>query len=189
MPGGMLQGFLDLRVFLRFDGQFFFMKGVDPERIVGILSGIWSAKAVSVACDIGVFTALSEGAKDIEELARELNVNQSGLKMLLNVCVSLGLLKKTGDRYENTEESETFLVIGKETYLGDFITLIGEDYYELCRGLKDGIITGRPVRNAWDFRLVDMNYARRFTKAMIGVSSGAAEVLLQNIDLSGISSI
>ena len=73
------------------------------------------------ACELKVFTYLSQGPMRAEALAHHCQVPVRGLQRLLNACVVLELLEKEDESYHNTPIAETFLVQGKSGYMGNFI--------------------------------------------------------------------
>ena len=96
------------------------------------------------ACQLQVFTHLSQGPLSADALAQSCQVPVRGLQRLLNACVVLDLLEKEDERYQNTPIAETFLVQGKPGYMGDFIGG-GMEYYEAWGRLIQAIREDRPT--------------------------------------------
>ena len=97
------------------------------------------------ACELKVFTYLSQGPMSAEALAHHCQVPVRGLQRLLNACVVLDLLEKEDESYHNTPIAETFLVQGKSGYMGNFIQA-GAEQYEAWGHLVQAIQQDRPVR-------------------------------------------
>jgi hypothetical protein len=97
------------------------------------------------ACELKVFTYLSQGPRSAEDLARHCQVAVRGLQRLLNACVVLDLLEKEDESYHNTPIAETFLVQGKSAYMGNFIQA-GAEQYEAWGHLLQAIQEDRPTR-------------------------------------------
>jgi 3-hydroxy-5-methyl-1-naphthoate 3-O-methyltransferase len=97
------------------------------------------------ACELKVFTYLSQGPMPAEALAHHCQVPVRGLQRLLNACVVLELLEKEDERYSNTPIAETFLVQGKSGYMGNFIRA-GAEQYEAWGHLTQAIREDRPMR-------------------------------------------
>ena len=97
------------------------------------------------ACELKVFTYLSQGPTSAEALARHCQVPVRGLQRLLNACVVLDLLEKEDESYHNTPIAETFLVQGKSGYMGNFIQA-GAEQYEAWGHLIQAIQEDRPMR-------------------------------------------
>jgi 3-hydroxy-5-methyl-1-naphthoate 3-O-methyltransferase len=96
------------------------------------------------ACELKVFTHLSEGPMSADALAHNCQVPIRGLQRLLNACVVLDLLEKEDERYRNTPIAETFLVQGKPGYMGVLIGG-GTEHYEAWGRLTQAIWEDRPV--------------------------------------------
>jgi hypothetical protein len=86
------------------------------------------------ACQLQVFTHLSQGALRVDSLAQHCQVPVRRVQRLLNACVVLDLLEKEDESYRNTPIAETFLVQGKPGYMGNFIR-DGTEHYEAWGGL------------------------------------------------------
>jgi 3-hydroxy-5-methyl-1-naphthoate 3-O-methyltransferase len=96
------------------------------------------------ACELQVFTHLSQGPLKADALAQHCQVPVRGLQRLLNACVVLDLLEKEDDSYCNTPIAETFLVQGKSGYMGNFIQA-GMEQYEAWGRLAQAIREDRPM--------------------------------------------
>jgi 3-hydroxy-5-methyl-1-naphthoate 3-O-methyltransferase len=96
------------------------------------------------ACELKVFTYLSQASMSAEALARHCQVPVRGLQRLLNACVVLDLLEKEDERYQNTPIAETFLVQGKSGYMGNFIQA-GAEQYEAWGRLTQAVQEDRPT--------------------------------------------
>src|ERR1700756_3893012 len=56
-----------------------------------------------------VFDTLASSAKNVEEVSQKTGAAIRGLRAIMNALVALELLKKNGDKYAFTPESEAFL--------------------------------------------------------------------------------
>jgi hypothetical protein len=75
---------------------------------------------IAAATANNVFDTLASGAKNVEEVSRKTGASIRGLRAIMNVLVGLELLKKSGDKYALTPESEAFLVSNKPGLSPDF---------------------------------------------------------------------
>jgi SAM-dependent methyltransferase len=123
--------------------------GPTPERIMQLAFGFGPAQALTSALDLRLFTLMAEGKTTIPALEAATRTSRRGLKMLLDVMVSLGLMTKEGvaddARYGLTPESETFLVEGRPAYHGALIRFHGHQMAERWTKLTECIQTGQPV--------------------------------------------
>ncbi len=136
---------------------------------------------VDTACELDLFTRLYERPRTADELAGVTDAHPRPLEALLDVCVSLGLLSRDGDRYINRPVAAIHLVRGKSLYLGDLFRLFAAEAPQWL-SLKELVVTGRsdPKHGPVDIG------PRRFTMAMHALALlGEAAALAEAVDLSG----
>jgi ubiquinone/menaquinone biosynthesis C-methylase UbiE len=119
-------------------------EAVNPFRFVEDLYNAGNTYALIAAVELDVFTVIAQGHKTATEIARAIQVPQRGLERLLDAVVGLGYLTKKGSQYGLTPLSDTFLVRGRDSYMGDErsvcpVTIPG------WAQLADVIRTGKPV--------------------------------------------
>jgi 3-hydroxy-5-methyl-1-naphthoate 3-O-methyltransferase len=83
--------------------------GTLPDRLEQMIRGFMPSRCVLTALELDIFTAVGGGAT-ADEVGAKIHASARGVSMLLNALVALGLLSKTGDRYQNTAESARFFV-------------------------------------------------------------------------------
>jgi hypothetical protein len=139
------------------------------------------------ATEVGVFTALSTGPKTSEQLTKDLELHPRGAGTLFDTLVGLGLLERTGDDlYGNTPETNTFLVKGRDTYVGGLLDLMGGSMWQSWSRVTDMLRTGQAQyapAGADDGNIFDMLYAdpdsvKAFLSAMSGNSAGPVRALV-----------
>ena len=74
--------------------------------------------ALKTAIELDVFTAIGEGKKTPESLAKHCGVSQRGIRMLLDYLTINGFLDKQLQAYSLTSDSELFLSQSSPAYLG-----------------------------------------------------------------------
>ncbi|MEP9410011.1 MAG: 50S ribosomal protein L11 methyltransferase [Candidatus Brocadia sp.] len=107
-------------------------------------SSYCKSKALFVSTDLGIFSVLSRARKNAQTVARDLGLEQRPVEMLLNACVSLGLLEKNGGLYSNSSTAEMFLVKGKPMYIGEAFQVLDRRSYRLWDRLGDAVRTNKP---------------------------------------------
>jgi hypothetical protein len=157
--------------------------------LMSLCQGAWETKVLSVALEIELFTRISRGASTVDRVSQESGIDVKILQMLCNACRGMGLLQGAGDTLKNSPAAEELLVKGRVCYIGDFMVLVGEDYYDVWRGLREVVMTGRPVRDDRMVRLSNPRYAEAHIKAMHGISCGAAAMLAETLKLPGKGSL
>jgi hypothetical protein len=113
------------------------------------VSSFMPARIILTANHYRIFDYCEAGGKTAASLSRALKTDGRATELLLNSLVSVGLLKKNGDRYSNAVLSSRYLVRGKPEYQGDIM-----DHYNVLwdnwSGLDTVLKTGKPFRKAHD---------------------------------------
>ena len=87
--------------------------GVLPDRLDQMIRGYMPSRCLLTALELDIFTAVGVGA-NAQQIGKKIHANARAAGMLLNALVSLGLLAKRGDNYQNTPESARFFVQGSK---------------------------------------------------------------------------
>ena len=69
------------------------------------------------ATELAVFSAVADGARTVDTIADACGAQGEPLRMLLEACVTEGLLEKDGDSYRNAAVTDAFLVKGRPAYI------------------------------------------------------------------------
>ncbi len=120
-------------------------KPVSPERIMQFAWGYAPTLAIEAAVRHGIFDLLDKGAKTAEQVAAQARVSLRGAKAILDLLVSLDLLKRTGNRFALTPESATYLVSTKPVFYGTFFRHISDQLMPSWLQLTEVVRTGRPA--------------------------------------------
>ena len=100
---------------------------------------------IEAAVRHGAFDFLDKGPKSIAQIAKTTGASVRGLTAVLNVLVSLDLLKKRGDRYALGPESSAFLVSYKPAYHGSLFQHISDQLLPRWLDLTKVVRFGRPA--------------------------------------------
>jgi 3-hydroxy-5-methyl-1-naphthoate 3-O-methyltransferase len=115
----------------------------DPSPIMNLATSYWNSQIFLTANRIGLFKLLPQSLKSIDEIASSLGTQPRPTKLLLNACVALGLLKKEQEQYKNSEITDTFLVPGQPTFMGNAISY-SDDLYETWGNLSNACVRINP---------------------------------------------
>jgi cyclopropane fatty-acyl-phospholipid synthase-like methyltransferase len=99
----------------------------------------------------------------------------------------VGLLEKTGDQYQNTKESATYLVKGEPGYFGEAFTYL-TDLGSLFAQVDTAMLSDESVSHEQDFQSAEDEaaYWRHYMLAMDQWGGGRQQdLLLENTDLNG----
>ncbi len=96
----------------------------EPPLISQLARASWLAGVAKSAVRLDICTKLHGGKQTSDWVAKKLGANPLHTSEMLNSCVSAGLLEKIGDEYQNTKESDTYLVKGQPHYYGEAFTYL-----------------------------------------------------------------
>lgn len=158
---------------------------MNPARIVEMASAFYESSVLFAASDLGIFGKLAElGEADADAVAAACGLDRRGARLLLDACVALGLLLKTGDRYRNSPEAAAFLVPGAPGDLSGAIRY-NRDVYGAWGKLKEMVRTGKPVERPEIHLGEDLERTRTFVLAMHSRALGIGRAVVPFLDLSG----
>ncbi len=114
------------------------------------------------AVDIGLFTAISEGAHEPEQVAEKLDTPTENAERLMIACAATKLLEKKGKKYVNAPDVEKYLVKTSPTYFGDWLKWTIKREYDNWKDIANRL---RPPRKGYYVTKDDPQAAREFTVA------------------------
>ncbi len=150
-------------------------------RVLGISGGYWPACALHAAVKLDLFTTIGNREMSEGEIASALGCDPRGTATLLNALSALGLLKKDGGQYSNTEGAKTLLVRDSTGYIGH-IVMHHHHLVEAWARLDHAVRSGRPVRERG---VLDHEERESFLMGMFNMAMGIAPGLSEEIDLRG----
>ncbi len=153
------------------------------EFIDEIAGGYRASQILLTANRLGLFQRLADRVLSAEEIASSLETDPRATRILCDALVSLGLLEKTANRYEDSSVAREYLLSGapqsKVAQLHHSARL-----YEKWRNLYDVVKSGQPVgEETIDPRLVGDE--RKFAEAMADTARAVAGRTAAQVNLSG----
>jgi hypothetical protein len=149
----------------------------DDRALWDALLGIFACPSILVARDLGLYSALREAPRTIEELSSALGIATRPIRLLLEVHVAARLLEPSGDRFGLTPLARAYLLPDSPTYFGGFLDLvaIGAPMYTYD-GLKRAVAADAPSlgSDVFDVGVQDPAFARALTGAMHSMSVAPA---------------
>jgi len=118
----------------------------DPGVVLDLLESFRRSKTMFAAVSLGVFDALESGPKSLVALAETLNLNLGALERLLDACVGLQLLERSGAFYENMPAARAYLCKQSPSRLTGYINYSNAILWKLWGNLEDAIREGT---NRW----------------------------------------
>ena len=158
-------------------------RALSPAKIMHLGVGFCGSKTLLSAIELGVFTVLARGPRDVETLRLQLGLHPRSARDFFDALVALGMLKRTGTRYANTPETALFLDRNKSSYVGGMLEMANVRLYRFWGSLTEGLRTGKAQNEAKtgeDFfgtLYADSQRLEGFLKAMTGLSLGSARVI------------
>ena len=114
----------------------------DPAVVLDLIEAFRRSKVMFTAVSLGVFDALEGGEKELQDLATKLACSQDGLERLLDACVGLSLLSKTGKGYANLPAAQTYLTSASSRRLTGYIGYSDTVMWKLWAQLEDAVREG-----------------------------------------------
>ena len=144
----------------------------------------WGSKTLLSAIELALFTELAKGPVDADALREKLGLHARAARDFFDALVALGMLRRDGDRYTNTPETDLFLDKAKPSYLGGMLEMANERLYPNWGSLTEALRTGEPQNEIktggtglFEALYGDPRRLRLFLAAMTGLSMGAAKAI------------
>lgn len=118
----------------------------DPTPVTDLIEAFRRSKTMFAAVSLRLFDRLHCRPATAAALSEELSLNQSALKRLLDGCVGLGLLRKSGGEYANTDVAEVYLRHESPRTLAGYILYSNRALYPMWANLEDAVREGT---NRW----------------------------------------
>ncbi len=152
-----------------------------PDHIMQIGLGFWESKTLLSAVEMGVFTELADGAREISELSGRLGLHPRSARDFLDVLVALGFLQRSQTSYRNAPDADLFLDRNKPSYIGGVLEMANARLFGFWNHLTEGLRTGQPQNEAkkdataspFTALYADPARLKGFLAAMSGISHGA----------------
>src|SRR5689334_1320382 len=117
---------------------------LDPQQLLQMSMSFTTARILSAAVRLDVFSPLASGPKTAAAVARAAGASERGTRMLLDALTALQLLTKSGGNYGLTPATAQYLLRESRDYMGAVIA--DETLWEVWGKLDEAIRTGRPPR-------------------------------------------
>lgn len=152
-----------------------------PGELLSTSSAYWRGCALQASVRLQLYTILANGPLTGPELAAEAGSDVRATLLLLDALSAMGLLVKKKDTYENSQESNNFLVQSSQNYMGHIIL----HHHHLLDGwaqLGDAVQTGSPVQRRSYGNEVERE---SFIMGMYNLASQIAPQVAAQVDMSG----
>ncbi len=154
---------------------------VTPDLIMRTASGFMASKHLFVASGIGLFAALTDGPKTLNELAERTGVPRRTVRITADAMTALGFVEKHGERYQNGDVANVFLAGKTPADLRPFLKFWDRISYPKWMGLEACIRTAKGMEQG---RRGSEEEARIFSEGVAAITAGSAQALVANYDWS-----
>jgi 2-hydroxy-4-(methylsulfanyl)butanoate S-methyltransferase len=160
----------------------------EAEEISNIAFGYIASKALFAALHIDVFTLLAKGPLTAVDIAAKTSVPENRITTLVTVLLSLGLLTRAGDGFENSPGAASFLSRDAKYDFGDYLRYqIDRQMFPFMADLE-AVMSGDTAPDAIDSYskwMADPAEAKLYSDSQHSGSLGPARSLVRMLDLSG----
>lgn len=170
-------------------------------KTMDIIFGRWKSQILYAGAKIGIFDYLTTSPKDIGQIARDLDLNETMAYRILRSIASLGFLKeeKDGRRFSITISGELLRKDHPQTLQGVLLLEEGPEHYQiwkhLSRMIKDGqqnAFISEYGNNIFEYAGKNSEYSKVFNNAMSSYSAMHTAMVLEALneyDFSNFSQI
>jgi ubiquinone/menaquinone biosynthesis C-methylase UbiE len=117
---------------------------LSPRPLMRILGDFANSQILDAALEYDFFTLVHRGFQTANEIAREAGTDPRATRIVLDSLIASALVEKKAGRYTLLPLSETFLVRGKPSYIGDF-RHVALALWDGMANLKESLKTGKPL--------------------------------------------
>ena len=142
-----------------------------PVPLLDTLLSVGIGKVLVMACELGLFDALSEGPLALETLAERLQCSCQGLLLLLQALVLAGYLREKKGFYRNSPAARRWLIRGSALNVAPYV-IHSPDITAIWDALPQVVREGRPaVRMPYEDDVTEPEMAARLERHYLGLAS------------------
>ena len=152
--------------------------GTTPSQLLRVRDGLIMHQALYAAAKLGVADLLRDGPRTAEDLARQLEVNESALHRVLRALASQGIFEESSPRIFANNPISSYLRTGVPGSVRSTVIFWGtENYYRPFGEILYSIRTGKSARtelfgmDGWEYLHQHPEIARIFDDAMTDLSA------------------
>lgn len=156
---------------------------VDTVRLQGLSRAFITSASLFAAIDLELFTAIAAGDNTVERFAKRVGIAEVNADRLMAMCAAAGLVRWVDGHVENAEDVERYLVKGKASYAGPWLTFVRpawKRWGELTENLKRQ--EPPTVIGSFDAAMT-VDSARRYHEATASVGFGSGRRFSRHVDL------
>lgn len=156
----------------------------DTTRLQRMARAYTETAVLWAALDLGLFTAVADGASDEDAVARACGISALDAERLVVCCLTLDLLRIEHGRLANPPDVARYLVRGDRSYAGAWMTFTRRDvpgWFRIAELMTDG---PEPTLLGM-YGGLTVERARTYHEATYSIGMGAGRRFTRTVDLSG----
>lgn len=140
-------------------------------------------RAALAAIRLGVFDALEQGPRSAAELAIQLGTDERGTSSLAEALISLGYLRRRGNRYVNAPTARRWLTRERSADFVEATRFLEMAAFDLWADLEQAVRSGRPVRPVYEWLEGDPGRSAAFQVWTRWIAGAAAPEIVRRVPL------
>ncbi len=156
----------------------------DTTRLQRMARAYTESAVLWAALDLGLFTAVANGASDEDAVAQACDISRLDAERLVVCCLTLDLLRIEEGRLANPPDVARYLVQGERSYAGPWMTFTRRDvpgWFRIAELMTDG---PEPTLLGM-YEDLTVEQARKYHEATYSIGMGAGRRFARTVDLSG----
>jgi len=138
--------------------------------------------ALKSAIELGLFTAIDEGARTSSALAKRCGASERGTRILCDYLCTIGLLAKADGAYQLTPETAAFLSQRSPAYLGTMARFllrpeVKGNFEQLTKAVRRGGVAPGGDNNVADENPIWVEFARSMMPMMVPAAHAIADLV------------
>lgn len=157
---------------------------IDTTRLQKMSRAYTKTATLWAAIDLGLFTAVANGASDEASVAEALGISLLDAERLVVSCLTLDLLCCDEKGLGNAPDVARFLVEGEATYAGPWLTFtrsVAPGWFQIAERMTSG--EAPKLLGIYDGLTVEA--ARKYHQATYSIGMGAGRRFVRQVDLAG----
>jgi len=152
-----------------------------PDLFFDTMQAYQRTAALRAAIELDLFTAIGDGARTVPAIAAACKASERGTRILCDYLTIVGLLTKSGDGYQLTQDTAVFLSKRSPAYLGGTMEfLVGKEIVHHFDDLASTVRRGSIAKE--DSTIADENpvwqtFARAMMPMMMMPAQAIADIL------------
>jgi len=145
------------------------------------------SRIILTAYELDIFNILNNGPISSPEVAKTTGTNERAIDRLMNALVPIGLLKKLGNSFSNTDFTTRFLIKGQPNYMGGLSHIV--HLWRTWSTLTEAVREGTSVTMTQSISDREEGWVESFIAAMHSRGIQQSKEIAAVLDLSQTNSI